>query len=134
MSEKTLYNKVKRYLPGTVSRVENLCDPGMPDVSGSCEKGDYWVELKAPGLAHPASDPTYLLNEHQLPWTRRRLRFGARVFMLVQNKRSITLFKAGLIKNKLYYILIYLCKGPLRKERAVEFTSAILTYLPTRGV
>lgn len=134
MSEKTFYNKIKKYLPGTVSRVENLCDPGMPDINGSCQNGDYWIELKSPGLVHPVINPENLLRPDQAAWTTKRIKHGAKVFLAIQYTHSFTILYATLVENKLYYIIIFAQQSVLRKKNGIELTKSILRYLPTRSM
>lgn len=127
MSEKTLWNKVKKWLPGVAERVENLCDPGTPDVHGVCEGGEYWVELKAPGTLLEPPDAGELLNPRQRAWFLRRLPLRPCLFMLVEFKKDIRLYCAFRVKNVLYLNRVFECPRVIRKEKGVLLRANIET-------
>ena len=134
MSEKRLYNRIKKYLPGAVSRVENLCDPGMPDTNGSCKQGDYWIEFKDADCVHPVINQDKLLDQKQRAWTVKRVRYGATVLLAVQYKQCFTISRARLFSEGLTYTGIFFCKGPLKKDKGKELTLAITGCFPIRGI
>jgi hypothetical protein len=106
-TERKLWKRLKDWLPGTVDRVENVATPGFPDVSGTCERGDYWVELKVvktkPMSANRVVD---LLEPSQNVWMVRRLKARMpeklpwNVFVAVGYDKGISLFKAYLLTDR----------------------------------
>lgn len=84
MTEKQLWHRIKKLLPGIAERVENVATAGMPDVYGEHVNGSYWVELKVDALERNDLN----LNHNQLPWVVRHLRHGAVVFVASWNSRE----------------------------------------------
>lgn len=82
--EQTFWNLIKDHVPGDKSRVENISDPGMPDVSGVYGDRDYWIELKVCSNKGTVRHPETLLRPAQNVWIKRRVKHGSIVFVLVK--------------------------------------------------
>lgn len=87
--ESALWRKLR---PGILSvapgadlvRVENVSDPGTPDVSYCIDKIEGWAELKSlRGLGRGGSIPSGTIRTAQSVWIRRRCRAGGRVYVLI---------------------------------------------------
>jgi hypothetical protein len=91
--EVSFYNLIKDKLPGSVERVENSVDDGMPDVSCAYYGKDYWIELKVDLVVKPISSPFDLLRASQKAWHIRRAAEGSIIFVLVRTKHNVQLFK-----------------------------------------
>lgn len=132
MSEKKLWQRIKKYLPGKAERVENILEPGMPDIYGDCKEGAYWIEMKAP-LTVECKDPGKLLRPAQRAWIVTHLHSdGAAIFMCIECKRKILLFHASIVCNELYFILIAEYCGNLRKDNTMK--EKIRYILQQRGL
>lgn len=134
MSEKKLWNRVRKYLPGIAERVENILDKGTPDVHGECHAGGYWVELKAPLTVSEPEDPADLLDPFQRAWFVRRLRYGARLFVIAQFKRHVAFYKASLVGQKLFlFDLWHKAGGAITRRDGQHLTNALITCLNARS-
>jgi hypothetical protein len=89
LSEAAYWAKLREDLPrGHYSRVENLLDLGVPDVSFCVGGIQGWLELKYTGrfpLEHPVL-PT------QIIWMDRRLRAGGRNIWITVGHKGYTFF------------------------------------------
>ena len=80
--EQKLWDKVHKYFPGDVSRVENVVDSGMPDITGAFIN-DYWIELKViDGPVLP--DICKILRPSQIVWHARRVKQCSIIFILTE--------------------------------------------------
>ena len=94
-TEKSLWNKVRSLFPGTSNRVENGVAPGFPDTYHDWVRKSYWVELKI-GSTRVAEDPERaikLMRWTQRVWSRRHVREGARVFLLVGHSKGLVMYQ-----------------------------------------
>ncbi|MEE8607485.1 MAG: hypothetical protein V3S55_07775 [Nitrospiraceae bacterium] len=81
MKESGFWRKLRPLMreaaPGiVVERIESWSTPGFPDVSGTWEGVDFWLELKIIRGLQVKFQPG------QVPWLRRRWRAGSRCFVL----------------------------------------------------
>lgn len=90
--EQRLWDTMKRNAPSEfwLERVENVCVPGMPDVSASHAGGTHcWVELKAPTA--PKRETTRLmgpaegLSLAQINWHLKAASMNQRSYILVRD-------------------------------------------------
>ena len=101
-TEKNLWNRIKNYLPGVAERVENVVSPGFPDVSGTCPRGDYWIELKVTKRPPITTRVADLLEDSQNVWMVKRLRnrfpqkSAKNIFVLVGHGLGTALYKVYL--------------------------------------
>ena len=100
----------KNRMPGDTSRVENVCDPGCPDVSGTWGV-DYWAELKVCHNKNKDRAPELLMQDTQPVWHFRRSKLGCLIFVMVRYHDKIMIYKA-LPEFKKYDLL-----GVLTKEK-----------------
>jgi hypothetical protein len=125
LTEQKFWALIKDHLPGTVNRVENSTDDGMPDVNGT-DRIDYWVELKVCVNDSKIRDVTKLLRDSQIVWNIRRGKFGAVIFVAVRYEQFIVLYRWDYDKfqNKLENIpLSYTQLAILRKERSFDWVT-----------
>jgi len=81
------------------TRIESWASPGIPDVNGCAEFGEFWIELKV--IKHNR----VLLSPHQIAWHLMRTRYGGITYILAREpgKSSLILFsgsQAKLLKDK----------------------------------
>jgi len=60
------------------TRIESWSSPGVPDVNGCAEFGEFWIELKI------IKNNRVLLSPHQIAWLLTRSRHGGRSFVLAR--------------------------------------------------
>ena len=60
------------------TRIESWSSPGVPDVNGCAEFGEFWIELKI------IKNNRVLLSPHQIAWLLTRSRHGGRSFILAR--------------------------------------------------
>ena len=92
--EQQFWNLLKKHLPGEVSRVENICESGMPDVNGTWRGLDYWIELKVCDNKNKLRPVKSLLRTEQSVWITRRMRHGCRVYVFVRYPDKIAMYHA----------------------------------------
>jgi hypothetical protein len=95
-TERQLWQLVKPHFPGHVCRIENVAEPGMPDINGCYEALEYWVELKESKTLKQMSEPQSLLRPSQNAWHSIRTRNKGAIFVLVRYKKTIHLTLAAL--------------------------------------
>lgn len=91
--EANFWQTIKSRAPRAIDlhRVENVVEPGMPDVFGR-STFDFWIELKA--FRFPARDSTTVLrnssalNKEQVVWLKRYARKGGQCFVLTRDIES----------------------------------------------
>jgi hypothetical protein len=98
--EQKLWDKVHQYFPGDVSRVENVVDSGMPDVTAAYIN-DYWVELKVEDIQAEKGNILKILRPSQLVWHARRVKQCSIIFVLIEY---------------IDYIILYQCIAPSKYE------------------
>jgi len=81
------------------TRIESWASPGVPDVNGCADFGEFWIELKV--IKHNR----VLLSPHQIAWHVTRTRFGGITYILARaaGKTPLILFsgkQAKLLKDK----------------------------------
>ncbi len=59
-------------------RIESWSTPGVPDVNGCAETGEFWIELKI------IKNKRVGLSPHQVAWHLTRSRYGGRSFILAR--------------------------------------------------
>lgn len=60
------------------TRVESWASPGIPDVNGCAEFGEFWIELKV------IKNNRIKLSPHQIAWHTLRTRAGGRSYILAR--------------------------------------------------
>ena len=75
-------------LPGTVDRLENVAGTGMPDVSGTYNGHDYWIELKILKTKKEIEDPINAMRPSQVAWTALRVRHGSCIFLCGREEKT----------------------------------------------
>lgn len=124
LTEQNLWYKLKGYLPGDVSRIENMADVGMPDVNGTFVL-DYWIELKVCGNKSKLREVEDLLRETQLPWMMKRGKFGALIFVIVGYEEQIVIYdfscdnKKGILNKDKNFTVIGLIR---KKNKSFDYT------------
>lgn len=100
--EQLFYDLIKKYLPGDISRIENIVDNGTPDLSCAAYGRDYWVELKS----HPDEEFEGIdqivsyIEPTQKVWHARRTKVGSLIFVICRFKDCIVGLYA---ENNNYY-------------------------------
>jgi hypothetical protein len=99
--ERALWNRIEKIFPGITDRIENLATVGVPDVTGTCSKGDYWVESKV--LTKPAEIFPFdlvgcirgdTLRPSQYSWAYKRTHSGnSRIFIAAEYCGRVTIYK-----------------------------------------
>lgn len=92
--EKDFYNRIKKLLPGDVSRVENIADDGTPDVTAAYGGVDYWVETKVCDNIRDVRPVNKLLRKSQIVWHMRRVLQGSHIYTLVEYPKFMVAYKA----------------------------------------
>lgn len=92
LTEQKFWDLIKDHLPGDASRVENLVDNGMPDISG-CFAIDYWIELKVCPNKEKHRSVLSMLRDSQIVWNLRRGKTGSLIFVLVKYTNFIVIYK-----------------------------------------
>lgn len=99
--EVQFWDLIKKHVPGDVERIENLVSEGTPDVSGSWNGKDYWIELKVAKNKRKEIPPEKLCRQSQLVWHAKRVRQGAIIFLIVKYPNNIKLYKVvGVLKYR----------------------------------
>jgi Holliday junction resolvase len=60
------------------TRIESWASPGVPDVNGCAEFGEFWIELKV------IKNNRIKLSPHQIAWHTLRTRHGGRSYILAR--------------------------------------------------
>lgn len=104
--EQNFWKLIKKYLPGDVSRIENIADNGTPDVSGAYKGVDYWVELKVCNNLKKVKDPLDLLGNNQKIWHMKRNQQGSLIFVFIYypNMRPKRINYYVLYDNEYYFM------------------------------
>lgn len=126
--EQNFWKLIKKYLPGDVSRVENVADEGTPDVTGAFYNHDYWVELKVCKNEKKFRCPASLCGDSQLIWHLKREEQGSNIFLLVYyiRMKKIILYK---YKNGQYKLI-----GNYHKVRSYNLEALTLDVKTHLGV
>ena len=122
-TEKALWNRIRRHLPGVSDRVENAAGPGFPDAYADHEKGSYWVELKVTSES-AASDKgrvVGLLRPSQVVWLRRHVREGASAFMIVGHKRGLVIHRVVYRDGSVDVEKLFSLTGPFDLKNKLYF-------------
>jgi hypothetical protein len=91
--EQKLWHDIRKFMPGCCERIENLVNDGTPDVSGSWSGVDYWIELKVCSNKKKLRDPAELCRPSQKVWHYRRIKEGARIFVIVKYVFAVALYR-----------------------------------------
>jgi hypothetical protein len=67
-------------------RIESWSSPGIPDVNGCAEFGEFWIELKI------IKNKRVLLSPHQIAWHITRSRYQGRSYILAREAARTPLF------------------------------------------
>jgi len=124
--EQKFWNLIKDHLPGSLDRIENIVESGMPDVSACYKGNDYWVELKI--CQKKLCDVKKLHEPSQLSWHTRRVNAGSLIFVIVKHKKEIKIYIVKFTKE-LEYELIYTDPRYKNKYSWTDFTNVLITYL-----
>ena len=93
MKESAFSRALKPHLPGDVSRIESgSTECGIPDINGSSEGVDYWVENKVCDNKRDIRMVTSLLRPEQKVWHLARAKQGARIFVCVKYSFGVDLY------------------------------------------
>lgn len=92
--EKDFYNRIKKFLPGDVSRIENIADEGTPDITCAYDGVDYWVETKVCDNIRDVRSVNKLLRKSQIVWHMRRCLQGSHVYTMVEYPKFMVVYKA----------------------------------------
>ena len=68
------------------TRIESWSSPGVPDVNGCAEFGEFWIELKI------IKNKRLLLSPHQVAWHIKRSLHSGRAFILAREAGRTPLF------------------------------------------
>jgi hypothetical protein len=76
-------------------RIESWASPGVPDVNGCAEFGEFWIELKI------IKNNRAILSPHQIAWHLIRSRYCGRSYILAREaaKTPLILFSGGQAKD-----------------------------------
>lgn len=95
MKESAFSRALKPHLPGDVTRIESgSTECGIPDINGSSDGVDYWVENKVCDNKRDIRMVTSLLRSEQKVWHLARVKQGARIFVCVKYPFGIDLYWA----------------------------------------
>jgi Holliday junction resolvase len=77
------------------TRIESWAAPGVPDVNGCAEFGEFWIELKV------IKNNRIKLSPHQIAWHTLRTRIGGRSYILAREaaKTPLILFSGEQAKD-----------------------------------
>jgi|TARA_R110002012_G_scaffold271673_5_gene456892 Holliday junction resolvase len=77
------------------TRIESWASPGVPDVNGCAEFGEFWIELKV------IKNNRIKLSPHQIAWHTLRTRIGGRSYILAREaaKTPLILFSGEQAKD-----------------------------------
>jgi hypothetical protein len=79
------------------TRIESWASPGVPDVNGCADFGEFWIELKV------IKNNRIKLSPHQIAWHITRSRHGGRSFILAREAgRSPLILFSGQQAKELY--------------------------------
>ena len=76
-------------------RVESWASPGVPDVNGCSDFGEFWIELKV------IKNNRIKLSPHQIAWHTLRTRAGGRSYILAREaaRTPLILFSGKQVKD-----------------------------------
>jgi hypothetical protein len=105
--ERALWSRIEKVFPGITDRIENLATVGVPDVTGTCDRGDYWVESKV--LTKSAVEVPFeavgfirgdVLRPSQYSWAFRRTHSGhSTIFIAAEYEGLTTIYKILLMST-----------------------------------
>lgn len=94
MKESAFSKLLKPHLPGDVSRIESgSTECGIPDISGTWDGIDYWVENKKCDNKKSLRNVLSLLEPEQKVWHLKRVKQGARIFVCVKYCFGIAVYR-----------------------------------------
>ncbi len=96
LTEKKFWSKLRKEMPGVVDRIENCVGVGMPDVNGTYNGQDYWVELKCCSNTSKERDVYSFFEKTQPVWMKERLLQNALIFTIVEYPKKIFCYRMGL--------------------------------------
>lgn len=97
MSETNLWKRLRDALAPygfDLHRVENLLEPGMPDVNYCCGAAEGWIELKYSTVPKRSSTRVFGakgLRKEQILWIERRIRTKGIVWIFAQASQHLVL-------------------------------------------
>ena len=95
MNETNLFNRFKRVVPGTSSRMENTVGTGMFDVNYLQDGVESWCELK---VLKGVRDPKIIIRGRQVAWAKKRYEHkAANLFFMAANDNEAILWKASAV-------------------------------------